>query len=55
MFYTFYIAIGRLSHTEEEEEKLSSEKLQRLGWTYRPLEETLIDSIENCRKIGVLE
>ncbi|KAK9928485.1 hypothetical protein M0R45_025618 [Rubus argutus] len=53
--YPNYNYSDKLSHTEEEEEKLSSEKLQRLGWTYRPLEETLIDSIENCRKIGVLE
>ncbi|XP_050379256.1 cinnamoyl-CoA reductase 1-like [Argentina anserina] len=39
----------------EEEEKLSSEKLQRLGWTYRPLGETLIDSIQSYQKIGVLD
>ncbi|MFQ6640151.1 hypothetical protein Gotur_016360 [Gossypium turneri] len=26
-----------------EEDTISSEKLQRLGWTYRPLEETLVD------------
>ncbi|KAK9928493.1 hypothetical protein M0R45_025626 [Rubus argutus] len=44
-----------LTHTEEEEEKLSSEKLERLGWSYRPLGETLIDSIESYRKIGVLD
>jgi len=44
-----------LTHTKEEEEKLSSEKLQRLGWSYRPLEETLIDSIESYQKIGVLD
>ncbi|XP_050377019.1 cinnamoyl-CoA reductase 1-like [Argentina anserina] len=47
----------KLSHTdeEEEEEKVSSEKLQKLGWSYRPFEETLADSIECCRKIGVLD
>ncbi|GLT35295.1 hypothetical protein SLA2020_097620 [Shorea laevis] len=33
-----------------EDELLSSGKLQRLGWRYRPLEETLIDSIENYKK-----
>ncbi|MBA0775825.1 hypothetical protein Gotri_010927 [Gossypium trilobum] len=26
-----------------EEDTISSEKLQRLGWSYRPLEETLVD------------
>ncbi|KAH7566974.1 hypothetical protein JRO89_XS07G0002400 [Xanthoceras sorbifolium] len=38
----------------EEEQMVSSEKLQRLGWSYRPLEETLIDSIESYRKAGIL-
>ncbi|CAL5383281.1 unnamed protein product [Camellia sinensis] len=33
-----------------EEEKLSSEKLQKLGWSYRPIEESLIDSIESYRQ-----
>ncbi|XP_062027514.1 cinnamoyl-CoA reductase 1-like [Rosa rugosa] len=53
--YPNYNYSDKLSHTEEEEEKLSSEKLQNLGWSYRPLEETLIDSIESCRKMGVLD
>ncbi|CAK7345967.1 unnamed protein product [Dovyalis caffra] len=35
--------------------KLSSEKLERLGWSYRPLEETLIDSVESFRKNGLLD
>ncbi|XP_061340062.1 cinnamoyl-CoA reductase 1-like isoform X1 [Gastrolobium bilobum] len=34
---------------------LSSEKLQRLGWKYRPLEETLIDSVESYREAGLLQ
>ncbi|XP_039051597.1 cinnamoyl-CoA reductase 1-like [Hibiscus syriacus] len=38
-----------------KEEKLSSEKLQRLGWSYRSLEETLVDSIESYRKAGILD
>ncbi|KAF5955854.1 hypothetical protein HYC85_008710 [Camellia sinensis] len=38
----------------KEEEKLSSEKLQKLGWSYRPMEETLVDSIESCRQAGLL-
>lgn len=45
-----------MSFTEREaEEKLSSEKLQKLGWTYRPLEETLVDSVECYRKAGFLD
>ncbi|TXG51857.1 hypothetical protein EZV62_021026 [Acer yangbiense] len=42
------------SYTEGGEFTASSEKLQRLGWSYRPLEETLIDSVENYRKAGIL-
>ncbi|MBA0701592.1 hypothetical protein Goari_022252, partial [Gossypium aridum] len=38
-----------------EEDILSSEKLQRLGWSYRPLEETLVDSIESYKKAGILD
>ncbi|KAM4122435.1 hypothetical protein ACB094_01G083300 [Castanea mollissima] len=30
-----------------EDERMSSEKLKRLGWSYRPLKETLIDAIES--------
>ncbi|XAR61502.1 Cinnamoyl-CoA reductase [Bertholletia excelsa] len=37
-----------------EPDILSSEKLQKLGWSYRPLEETLIDSIESYRQAGLL-
>ncbi|THG12807.1 hypothetical protein TEA_023548 [Camellia sinensis var. sinensis] len=39
----------------KEEEKLSSEKLQKLGWSYRPIEESLIDSIESYRQAGLLD
>ncbi|XWS14335.1 hypothetical protein CRYUN_Cryun35bG0001100 [Craigia yunnanensis] len=38
-----------------EGDMLSSEKLQRLGWSYRPLEETLVDSIESYKKAGILD
>ncbi|KAA3453524.1 cinnamoyl-CoA reductase 2-like [Gossypium australe] len=38
-----------------EEDTVSSEKLQRLGWSYRPLEETLVDSIESYKKAGILD
>lgn len=37
-----------------EEKRLSSEKLQKLGWSYRPLEETLVDSVESYRNAGIL-
>ncbi|PNX69709.1 bifunctional dihydroflavonol 4-reductase/flavanone 4-reductase, partial [Trifolium pratense] len=33
---------------------LSSEKLQSLGWKFRPLEETLIDSVKSYEEAGVL-
>ncbi|CAJ2662792.1 unnamed protein product [Trifolium pratense] len=33
---------------------LSSEKLQSLGWKFRPLEETLIDSVKSYEESGVL-
>ncbi|KAH1064727.1 hypothetical protein J1N35_029714 [Gossypium stocksii] len=38
-----------------EEDMVSSEKLQRLGWSYRPLEGTLVDSIESYKKAGILD
>ncbi|XP_022855354.1 cinnamoyl-CoA reductase 2-like [Olea europaea var. sylvestris] len=34
---------------------LSSEKLQRLGLKYRPLEETLVDSVESYKQAWVLD
>ncbi|CAK7345957.1 unnamed protein product [Dovyalis caffra] len=45
------------SFTEEDQEAvlMSSEKLERLGWSFRPLEETLIDSVENYQKTGLLD
>ncbi|GLT35289.1 hypothetical protein SLA2020_097560 [Shorea laevis] len=43
------------SFTEGEDGAiLSIEKLQRLGWQYRPLEETLVDSIESYKNAGIL-
>ncbi|KAL2499200.1 NAD(P)-binding Rossmann-fold superfamily protein [Abeliophyllum distichum] len=38
-----------------EMENLSSEKLQRLGLKYRPLEETLVDSVESYKQAGLLD
>ncbi|XP_037457402.1 cinnamoyl-CoA reductase 2-like [Triticum dicoccoides] len=41
--------------TEVEENTIySSEKLQKLGWTFRPLEKTLGDSVESYKASGVL-
>ncbi|KAJ9553961.1 hypothetical protein OSB04_018006 [Centaurea solstitialis] len=30
------------------------EKLQKMGWSYRPLEETLVDSVESYTENGIL-
>lgn len=49
------MCIGSLGRGEGEEEKLSSEKLQRLGWSFRPLEETFVDAVESYRKAGLLD
>lgn len=38
-----------------EGEELRPEKLQKLGWSYRPLEETLVDSVESYREAGIVE
>ncbi|CAA7025170.1 unnamed protein product [Microthlaspi erraticum] len=39
----------------EERPTLSSEKLQKLGWSFRPLEETLVDSVESYRKAKIVD
>lgn len=33
---------------------VTSEKLQSLGWSYRPLEETLVDSVKSYKQSGLL-
>ncbi|KAK4767765.1 hypothetical protein SAY87_002906 [Trapa incisa] len=38
----------------DSDHRTSSEKLQKLGWTYRRLEETLVDSIESFRDVGLI-
>ncbi|KAJ4702346.1 Cinnamoyl-CoA reductase [Melia azedarach] len=38
----------------DEDIKLSSEKLQNLGWKYRPLEQSIHDSVNNYEECGVL-
>ncbi|KAL0324806.1 UNVERIFIED_CONTAM: Cinnamoyl-CoA reductase 1 [Sesamum radiatum] len=35
--------------------EMSSEKLQRLGWKYRTLKETLVDSVESYRQSGLIQ
>ena len=43
------------SFTEVEEGNvMSSEKLQKLGWTFRPVEKTLGDSVESYKASGIL-
>ncbi|KAG6388202.1 hypothetical protein SASPL_153401 [Salvia splendens] len=32
---------------------VSSEKLQGLGWKYKPLKQTLVDTIENCKQCAI--
>ncbi|KFK31031.1 hypothetical protein AALP_AA6G059100 [Arabis alpina] len=41
----------------ESERKLTmtSEKLQKLGWTFKPLEETLVDSVESYKKAKIVD
>ena len=33
---------------------MSSEKLKKLGWSFRPLEETIADAIGFCQRAGFL-
>lgn len=39
---------------EEQNTRFSSEKLEKLGWTFRPMEETLRDSFESYIGLGIL-
>ncbi|KAM7513959.1 hypothetical protein LguiA_003542 [Lonicera macranthoides] len=38
----------------EDDKKFSSQKLQNLGWKYRPLEETIADSVRSFQETGLL-
>ncbi|XP_059460472.1 cinnamoyl-CoA reductase 1-like isoform X1 [Corylus avellana] len=53
--YPHYNYPKNFIEVQEEGGRLSSEKLQRLGWSYRPLKETLIDSVESYREAGLLD
>nr|CAD1831293.1 unnamed protein product [Ananas comosus var. bracteatus] len=48
-------APGRIVEVDDDEAPLSSEKLQKLGWRFRPLEESLRDSVEYYEAAGLLE
>jgi hypothetical protein len=53
--FIFFISKLSCSFTEVEDNMIfSPEKLQKLGWTFRPLEKTLRDSVESYRASGVL-
>ncbi|KAK2432392.1 cinnamoyl-CoA reductase [Trifolium repens] len=44
------------NYTEVDDYRmLSSEKLQSLGWKFRPLEETLIDSVKSYEEAGLVQ
>ncbi|KAF3962162.1 hypothetical protein CMV_013287 [Castanea mollissima] len=38
----------------KEDVKMSSEKLQNLGWKYRPLDETIVDAVKRYEESGFL-
>jgi len=38
----------------DDDSVFSSEKLQKLGWTMRPIEETLRDTVESYKAFGIL-
>ncbi|CAN1822248.1 Cinnamoyl-CoA reductase 1 [Linum perenne] len=52
--YPNYNFPNKFIETHEKRE-MSSEKLQRLGWSYRPLEQTLVESVESYKKAGILD
>lgn len=59
LFLRFFVVNTFLSLydsiTEENDDvKLSSEKLQTLGWNYRPLEDTIVDSVKSYEELGIL-
>ncbi|XP_008453022.1 cinnamoyl-CoA reductase 1-like isoform X2 [Cucumis melo] len=53
--YPDYSYPKKLSEWKAEPISLSSEKLQRLGWKYRALEETLADAVQSFQDAGMLE
>ncbi|KAL5707199.1 hypothetical protein ACHQM5_025280 [Ranunculus cassubicifolius] len=45
----------QITEIDEGYKDLNTEKLQRLGWRYRSLEETIVDSVKNYQEKGLLE
>ena len=49
-------AFGRESiYDMDHPASMTSEKLEKLGWSHRPLRDTIADTIEFCREAGFLE
>nr|XP_027113791.1 cinnamoyl-CoA reductase 1-like [Coffea arabica] len=54
--YANYKYPKRLIEVKDQSRRnISSEKLERLGWRYRPVEETLVDSVESYKQAGILD
>ncbi|CAK9325089.1 unnamed protein product [Citrullus colocynthis] len=53
--YPDYSYPKKLLEGKAESVSLSSEKLQRLGWKYRALEDTLVDAVQSFKDAGMLE
>jgi hypothetical protein len=34
---------------------MTSDKLKKIGWSCRPLEETILDTVECCQRTGFLD
>ncbi|KAL6844765.1 hypothetical protein ACP4OV_025424 [Aristida adscensionis] len=54
--YTEYPFMSRESiHDMDHPAPMTSDKLKKLGWKVRPLEETIADTVEFCKQLGFLE
>jgi len=53
---TYYFRVSMFCSFVEVEGNFvdNSEKLQKLGWTFRPIEETLRDCVESYKGFGLL-
>lgn len=50
----FWCRFKEVNEEEVQKQKLSGEKLERVGWKYRALEETVVDSVESYKEWGLL-
>lgn len=50
----FWCRFKEVNEEEVEKHKLSGQKLERLGWKHRALEETVVDSVESYKEWGLL-